>query len=127
MHLCSSAVGSPPSECRNRDAAALASCSKGAALRRAPLPGRDPLAMYSESSGQCAESALVQRLAPVRCRVWLACRTGTRCDTMTGGRRLRRTAAAIALMVAAAAGCGGGASAEETRAELRRWASAVDE
>jgi hypothetical protein len=33
----------------------------------------------------------------------------------------------MALMVAAAAGCGGGSSAEETRAELRRWASAVDD
>jgi len=42
------------------------------------------------------------------------------------GRRLG-TAAAIALLAAAAAGCGGGASAEETRAELRRWASAVDD
>jgi hypothetical protein len=31
------------------------------------------------------------------------------------------------LMVAATAGCGGGTSAEETRAELRRWASAVDD
>jgi hypothetical protein len=41
------------------------------------------------------------------------------------GRRLR-TAVAIALMVAAAAGCGG-PSAEERRAELRRWASAVDD
>ena len=37
-----------------------------------------------------------------------------------------RAAATIALMVAVAAGCGGGPSAEETRAELRRWASAVD-
>jgi hypothetical protein len=33
----------------------------------------------------------------------------------------------MALMVAAAAGCGGGPSAEETRADLRRWASAVDD
>jgi hypothetical protein len=38
-----------------------------------------------------------------------------------------RAAATIALMVAVAAGCGGGPSAEETRAELRRWASAVDD
>jgi hypothetical protein len=42
------------------------------------------------------------------------------------GRRLR-AAAAMALMVAAAGGCGGGGSAEETRAELRHWASAVDD
>jgi hypothetical protein len=41
-------------------------------------------------------------------------------------RRLR-TAATTALIVAAAAGCGGGASAEESRAEVRRWASAVDD
>jgi hypothetical protein len=33
----------------------------------------------------------------------------------------------MALIVAAAGGCGGGGSAEETRAELRRWASAVDD
>ena len=36
-------------------------------------------------------------------------------------------AAALVLLVAMAAGCGGGPSAEETRAELRRWASAVDD
>ena len=36
------------------------------------------------------------------------------------------TAAAIAL-AAAATGCGGGASAEETRAEMRRWTAAVDD
>ena len=41
------------------------------------------------------------------------------------GRRLG-TAAAIAL-VAAAPGCDNGPSAEETRAELRRWVSAVDD
>jgi hypothetical protein len=42
--------------------------------------------------------------------------------------RARRlcTAAAIA-SIAAATGCGGGPSAEEKRAELRRWASAVDD
>ena len=38
-----------------------------------------------------------------------------------------RTAGAVALVVAAAAGCGGGSRADETRAELRRWASAVDD
>jgi hypothetical protein len=42
------------------------------------------------------------------------------------GRRLR-TVAAIVLTMAAGTGCGGGPSAEETRAELRRWASAVDD
>jgi hypothetical protein len=45
---------------------------------------------------------------------------------MTAGGRRLRTAGAMALMVASAAGCGG-PSAEETRAELRRWASAVDD
>jgi hypothetical protein len=33
----------------------------------------------------------------------------------------------MALMLVAAAGCGGGSGAEETRAELRRRASAVDD
>jgi hypothetical protein len=42
------------------------------------------------------------------------------------GRRLR-AAGAMALMAAAAASCGGGSSADETRADLRRWASAVDD
>ena len=37
-----------------------------------------------------------------------------------------RAAGAVALMVALVAGCGGGPSAEETRAELRRWTAAVD-
>jgi hypothetical protein len=46
---------------------------------------------------------------------------------MTAGGRRLRTAGAMALMVAAAAGCGGGPSADEIRAELRRWASAVDD
>jgi hypothetical protein len=45
---------------------------------------------------------------------------------MTARGRGLRTAAALALTVAATAGCGG-TSAEETRAELRRWASAVDD
>ena len=42
------------------------------------------------------------------------------------GRRLG-VAGAMALVVAAAAACGGAPSADETRAQLRRWASAVDE
>jgi hypothetical protein len=42
------------------------------------------------------------------------------------GRRLR-TAVATVLLAVAAAGCGGESSAEDPRAELRRWRSAVDD
>jgi hypothetical protein len=42
------------------------------------------------------------------------------------GRRLR-AAGVVSLVVAAAAGCGGGSTADETRAELQGWASAVDD
>ena len=46
---------------------------------------------------------------------------------MTARRGRLCATAAIASIVAVAGGCGGGPSAEETRAELRRWASAVDD
>jgi hypothetical protein len=42
--------------------------------------------------------------------------------------RARRLCSAAAIALAAATtGCGGGSSAEETRAEMRRWAAAVDD
>jgi hypothetical protein len=52
--------------------------------------------------------------------------TGIRSTTMTARGRALRSAGAMALLAAAAVGCGG-SSADETRAQVRRWTSAVDE
>lgn len=65
--------------------------------------------------------ARVRRALTVGARV--ACLShGYRCATMTARGRRLRTGVAIALTLAAGGGCGGGPSAD-----VRRWASAVDD